>query len=78
MSAKKDLSESGMEFSRNYWCGPFLSERALEHPWSTRTKDRRDGGTLPQGRCLAGSVPRAAWQGWSDRGIPELASPLAD
>ena len=78
MSAKADVIGSGLEFSPTYWGALFLREEAPEHPWPASTEDWRDSGTLSQGASLAPTVPLAVWQGWSDRGIPELRSPLAD
>jgi hypothetical protein len=78
MKPTSDLSEGVLGFSRAYFGEAERGEGFIGQTW-TGTTDSRPG-TEPG--CAAVSpvsnVPFAAWGGWPGRGIPELASPLAD
>jgi hypothetical protein len=78
MKASMDLSERVLEFSRTYFGEGERGEGFIGHTWSASTDSRL--GTKPRREAVASvsNVPFGAWGGWPDRGIPELASPLAD
>ncbi len=78
MKAASDLSERVLEFSRTYFGEGERGEGFMGHAWSGSTDSRP--GTKPRREAVSpvSDVPFAAWGGWPGRGIPELASPLAD
>ena len=78
MKAASDLSDRVLEFSRAYCGEGERGEGFMGHTWSASTASRP--ATKPRREAVspASNLPFAAWGGWSGRGIPELASPLAD
>ena len=76
MKAASDLSE--FEFSRAHSGEAergegFMGRTCSGNPDSRSGDKLRWGGVGP-----VSNIPFAAWESWSGRGIPELASPLAD
>ncbi len=78
MKAASDLKDSVMEFSRGYFGEAEPSEEFMGHTWSGNTESRPGGKPRWEAASPASNFPFAAWGGWLGRGIPELASPLAD
>ena len=78
MKAASDLRERVLEFSRAYFGEAERGEGFMGQTWSGSTDSRP--GTEPrwEGVSPVSNLPFAAWGGWPGRGIPELASPLAD
>jgi hypothetical protein len=78
MKAANDLSERLLEFSQPYFGDVERGEGLMGRTWSGST----DGspGTKPRREAVSPvtNLPFAAWGGSPGRGIPELASPLAD
>ena len=78
MKAATDLRERVLEFSRAYSGEADRGEGFTGRTWSGSTDSRL--GTKPRWEAVSpvSNLPFAAWGGWPARGIPELASPLAD
>ena len=78
MKAASDLTEGVLDFSRADFREAERDEGFMGHTWSGSTDSRP--GTKPCRSAVSpvSNVPFAAWGGWPGRGIPELASPLAD
>ena len=78
MRAASDLEETVLEFSRAYFGEPERGKGFMGHTWSASTDSRP--GDRPRWEAVSptSKVSFAPWGGWPDRGIPELASPLAD
>jgi hypothetical protein len=78
MKTATDLRESVLDFSRAYFGGAERGEGLMGHTWSGSTDSGL--GTKPRSEAVSPvlDLPFAAWGGWPGRGIPELASPLAD
>ena len=78
MKAAIDLKDRVLEFSQTYFGEPERGEGLMGHTWSA-TRDSRPGDR-PRWEAVspASNASFAAWGGWPGRGIPELASPLAD
>ena len=78
MKAAGELSERVLEFSRAYFGEAKRGEEIMGDTWTSSAES--SFGTEPRREPAspASKVPFAAWGGWADRGIPELASPLAD
>ena len=78
MKAASDLSDRVLEFSRAYCGEGERGEGFMGHTWSGSTDSGL--GTKPRSEAVlpVSDLPFAARGGWPGRGIPELASPLAD
>jgi len=78
MEPGSDLSERVLEFSRAYFGKGELGEGFIGNTWSGSTDSR--AGTKPHREAVSpvSNLPFASRGGWPHRGIPELASPLAD
>ena len=76
MKAASDLSV--LEFSPAHSGGAERGEGFIGRTWPGNP-DSSPGGKLRWGGVgPVSNIPFAAWENWSGRGIPELASPLAD
>ena len=78
MKAASDLSERVLEFSRTYFGEAERGEGLMGRTWSGSTDSRPRYKPRWEGVSPISGVASAAWDGWPGRGIPELASPLAD
>ena len=78
MKVASDQSETVLEFSRAYFGEAERGEGFLRQTWTGSTDTRRV--TEPRWKAVSpvSNGPIVAWGGWPGRGIPELASPLAD
>ena len=78
MKASRDLSERVLEFSRTCFGEVEQGEGTMGHTWTGSTNSSPT--TKARGETISpvSNVPVGAWGGWPNRGIPELASPLAD
>ena len=78
MNAASDLKDRVLEFSRTYFAEAERGEGFMGHTWSASTDSRPGGNRRREAVSTVSNPPFAAWGGWPGRGIPELASPLAD
>ena len=78
MKAASDLKDRVLEFSGAYFREAERGEGFMEHTWSASTDSGPGGKPRSEAVSRASDVSFAAWGGWPGRGIPELASPLAD
>ena len=78
MNATTNLTERVLEFSRNYFAEPEARGRLVSETWSASGESWPAGQTPAQSTSTNDRGKVAAFQRWYDRGIPELASPLAD
>jgi len=78
MKAANHLKDTVLEFSQTYFGEPEPGEGFVGHTRPANA-DRRPGDKRRrEGVSPPSDVAFAAWGGWPNRGIPELASPLAD
>jgi hypothetical protein len=78
MNAKNDMKESMLEFSRTFFEEPeSLGANAGDAPGDS-TDQRLGAKMFPGGASSGDRVQFQPWDAWLSRGIPELASPLAD
>ena len=78
MKAASDLKDTVLEFSQTYFGEPERGEGFMGHTKSASTDSRSGDKRRREGVSPPSDVAFAAWGGWPNRGIPELASPLAD
>jgi len=78
MKAASDLKDRVLEFSRTYFGEAERGEGLMGRTWSASTDGRPGDKPRWQGVEPVSDFGFAAWGGWPGRGIPELASPLAD
>jgi hypothetical protein len=78
MKAASHLSDRVLDFSRACFGEAERGEGLMGHTWTGSTDSRPE--TEPRWEAVSpvSSLPFAARGGWPGRGIPELASPLAD
>ncbi len=78
MNTTTNLTQRVLEFSRHYFAEPEARGRLASEAWFASGTEWTAGQTEPK-RTHAGDAGRVvSWQGLYSRGIPELASPLAD
>ncbi len=78
MKAANDLKDRVLEFSRSYFGEAERGGGFVGHTWSASTDSRPGTEPLREPASPVSNVSFATWHGWPGRGIPELASPLAD
>ena len=78
MKTASDLKDRVLEFSRTYFGEAERGQGLMGPTWSGSTDSRAGDKPGWEGVSPAPDVSFAAWGGWPSRGIPELASPLAD
>jgi len=78
MKAPSDLKDRVLEFSRTYFGEAERGEGLMGRTWSGSTDSRPGDKPRWEAVSTVSNPPFAPWGDWPVRGIPELASPLAD
>lgn len=78
MNGTSDLKDRVLESSRTYFGEAERGEGLMGRTWSGSAESRPRYKPRWEGVSPISGVASAAWDGWPGRGIPELASPLAD
>ena len=78
MRAASDLKDTVLEFSRGGFGQAERGDEFTGHTWSGNTDSRPEDRPRWEAVSPVSKVLFGAWDRWPARGIPELASPLAD
>jgi hypothetical protein len=78
MKAASEPGDRVLEFPRARFGEATRGEDFLGGTWTGSTESRPAAEPRGEAASPGSKVPFAGWSGWVGRGIPELASPLAD
>ena len=78
MKAASERSETLLKSLRAHVGEAERRQEFIGHMWSASTESRPGAEPRWQAAPPVSTIPFAVWGGWARRGIPELASPLAD